>query len=146
MPYQVSLVFRIFIDILPCSSNSPIKIVIKHFAFSGLLGISSSKNSLKPSPSTSKNSGVPPHIHRKPGNSHRQSPSASAPVTVFTIFLVSTTSVRLFCSSILQMPRVTPSLSDRVFFSIHLHLTPLIPFICWISFIRNIFFYILIEF
>ena len=43
-------------------------------------------------------------------------PSASSPFAVFTMFLVSTTSVRLFSWSILQMPRVTPPLSDRVFF------------------------------
>ncbi len=43
-------------------------------------------------------------------------PSASSPFAVFTMFLVSTTSVRLFSWSISQMPRVTPPLSDRVFF------------------------------
>ena len=47
---------------------------------------------------------------------------------VFTIFLVSTTSVRLFCSSILQMPRVTPPLSDSVFFSTKPAIQDLPPF------------------
>ena len=44
-------------------------------------------------------------------------PSASTPFTVFTMFLVSTTSVRFPFSSILQIPRITPPLSESVFFS-----------------------------
>lgn len=38
MPYQVSLVFRTFTDILPCSSSSPMKIGIRYSALSGLPG------------------------------------------------------------------------------------------------------------
>ena len=62
IPYQVSLVFNTFTDILLCSSSSPMKIGIKYSAFRGLPGTSFSKNSLKPSSNTSKNSGVNPHM------------------------------------------------------------------------------------
>jgi len=51
-------------------------------------------------------------------------PSASAPSAVFIMFLVSTTSVRLFCSSSLQILRVTPPLSGKMFFKTN----PAIPF------------------
>ena len=120
MPYQVSLVFRTFTDIFPCSSNSPMKIGIRYSAFKGLPGTSFSKNSLKPSSRTSRKSGVNPHIFMDTREfTSTATPSVSAPVAVFTIFFVSTTSVRLFCSSILQTSRVTPPLSDSVFFSLN---------------------------
>ena len=55
-------------------------------------------------------------------------PSASAPAAVFTMFLVSTTSVKFPFSSILQIPRVTPPLSDRVFFRTKPAMQDLPPF------------------
>ena len=129
MPYQVSLVFRTLTDIFPCSSNSPMKMGTRYSAFSGLPGTSFSKNSLKPSSSTSRNSGVNHHMFMENREfTSTATPSASAPVTVFTMFFVSTTSVRLFYSSILQMPRVTPPLSDRVFFSTKPAIQDLPPF------------------
>ena len=60
MPYQVSLLRNTFTDILPSSSSSPMKVGIKYSAFSGFFVTSFSKNSLKPSSSTSKKSGVSP--------------------------------------------------------------------------------------
>ena len=129
MPYQVSLVFRTFTDILSCSSSSPIKIGIRYSAFSGLPSTSFSKNSLNPSSSTSRKSGVKPHIFMDTREfTSTATPSASAPSAVFTMFLVSTTSVKFPFSSILQMPRVTPPLSDSVFFSTKPAMQDLPPF------------------
>ena len=129
MPYHVSLVFRTFTDIFPCSSRSPMKIGIRYSAFSGFSGTSFLKNSLKPCSRISKNSGVNPHILMETREfTSTATPSVSAPVAVFTIFLVSITSVRLFCSSILQMPRVTPPLSDKVFFNTKPAIQDLPPF------------------
>ena len=83
----------------------------------GFCGTSFSKNSLKPASSTSWKSGVSPHIFMETSESVSiETPSVSAPFSVFTIFFVYTTSVRLLCPSILQTPRVTPPLSDKVFF------------------------------
>ena len=129
MPYQVSLVFRTFTDILPCSSSSPMKIGIRYSAFRGLLDTSFSKNSLNPSSRTSRKSGVNPHIFIETREfTSITFPSTSAPAAVFTIFLVSTPSVKLFSASILQMPRVTPPLSDSVFFSTKPAIQDLPPF------------------
>ena len=129
MPYQVSLVFRTFTDIFPCSNNSPMKIGIRYSAFNGLPGTSFSKNSLKPFSSTSRKSGVKPHIFMETREfTSTTTPSAYAPAAIFTMFLVSTTSVRFPFSSILQIPRVTPPLSDRVFFSTKPAMQDLPPF------------------
>ena len=100
MPYHVSLVFRTFTSIFPCFNSSSVKIRIRYSAFKGLPGTSFSRNSLKPSSSTFRKSRVNPHIFIETREFISTiTPSASAPVAVFTMFLVATTSVRLFCSS-----------------------------------------------
>ena len=53
---------KTFTDILSCSSNSPINVGIRYSDFNGFSETSVSKNSLKPSSSTSKKSSVNPHI------------------------------------------------------------------------------------
>lgn len=95
MPYQVSLVFRTFTNILSSLSSSPMKIGIRYSAFSGFSGTSFSKNSLKPCSRTSRKSGVNPHMFIDTREfTSTATPSVSAPVAVFTMFLVSTTSVK----------------------------------------------------
>ena len=129
MPYHVSFIFKTFTDIFPCSNSSPMKIGIRYSAFSEFSGTSFSKNSLKPCSRTSKNSGVNPHIFMETKEfTSTTTPSASAPFAVFTISLVSTTSVRFPFSSILQIPRVTPPLSDSVFFNTKPAIQDLPPF------------------
>ena len=70
---------------------------IRNSALSGSVGTSVSKNSTNPSSNKSKNSGVNTHMFMDTRDSVSMAvPSAAAPSTVLTIFLVSTTSVRLF--------------------------------------------------
>ena len=70
------------------------------------------ENSLKPSSSTFRKSGVKPHIFMETREfTSTTTLSASAPAAVFTMFLVSTISVKFPFSSILQIPRVTPPFS-----------------------------------
>ena len=118
MPYQVSLLRNTLTDILFSANSLPIKVGIRYSAFIGSTGTSSLKNSTKPVSKVSRNAGVNPHIFIETNDSISNAvPFDSAPSVVLIIFLVSTTSVRLFCSSILQIPRVTPPLSDKVFFN-----------------------------
>ena len=66
----------------------------------GFCGTSFSKNSLKPASSTSRKSGVSPHIFMETSESVSiETPSVSAPFSVFTIFFISTT-----CTPYTQLP------------------------------------------
>ena len=79
-----------------------------------------SKNSTKPSFKVFTNSGVNPQkfIDTFTLGSISLSPTR-APVEVFSIFLVSSTSVKYPSSLTAQIPLVTPPLSLKVFFKIN---------------------------
>ena len=104
--------FQNFTDILPCSNNSPIKMGIRYSAFRGIARDFFLKELFEPLPVHPENQ-VSVLTFMDTREFTTATLSASAPNSVLTMFLVSTTSVRLFCSSILQIPRVTPPLSDR---------------------------------
>ena len=97
IPYQVSFVRRTLTVIFFSSRSSPINVGIRNSALSGSLGTSVSKNYANPASNISRNSGVSPHMFMDTRDSVSMAmPSVSAPSTVLTIFLVSTTSVKLF--------------------------------------------------
>ena len=72
MPYQVSLVFRTFTDILPSLNSSPMKIGIRYSAFSGFPVLPSWKTPWSPPPGHPGNLVSGPTYSWKPENLHQQ--------------------------------------------------------------------------